>query len=110
MMQATLDFWRRATWMQIGSGQALHAFVALTSLLTLCALRGWATAVIPLYLGVIASALAESDDSWRGRARAQCVTLIFFATATFTVEALIGTRSTQRPGKVVARRWLASEA
>jgi hypothetical protein len=40
MMQATLDFWRRAIWMQIGSGQAPRVFVALTSLLALCALRG----------------------------------------------------------------------
>ena len=88
-MQATLDFWRRQSWAQIGGSQPLRVFVALASLLALCALNGWATAVIALYLGVIASALAETDDNWRGRVRAQGVTLAFFAAAAWAVQALI---------------------
>ncbi|HYQ37885.1 MAG TPA: YccS family putative transporter [Pseudomonas sp.] len=44
--------------------------------------------LIPLFLGIIASALAETDDSWRGRLQALLVTLLCFAAAAFAVELL----------------------
>ncbi|PWS21783.1 TIGR01666 family membrane protein, partial [Enterococcus faecium] len=40
--------------------------------------------------GIIASALAETDDSWQGRWRAQAVTLLCFGLMAFAVEALFG--------------------
>lgn len=45
--------------------------------------------VMPLFLGIIACALAETDDSWRGRCRALAVTLLSFALVAFSVEALL---------------------
>jgi len=44
--------------------------------------------VIPLILGVIAAALAESDDNFTGRIKAQSLTLLCFAIATFSIELL----------------------
>ena len=43
---------------------------------------------MPLFLGTIACALAETDDNWRGRLRALLVTLLCFALAAFAVQAL----------------------
>ncbi|MDN3611583.1 YccS family putative transporter [Vibrio ostreicida] len=44
--------------------------------------------IIPLILGVIAAALAESDDNFTGRLKAFIGTLICFATASFSIEFL----------------------
>ncbi|NIY81954.1 YccS family putative transporter [Vibrio hepatarius] len=44
--------------------------------------------IIPLILGVIAAALAESDDKFTGRLKSVTLTLICFAVATFSIEAL----------------------
>lgn len=65
----------------------MRAFLALASVM----LAGWALdpapAVIALLLGVIASALAETDDSWRGRLRAQLATLLCFGLLAWAVQA-----------------------
>ncbi|MCG9783826.1 YccS family putative transporter [Vibrio brasiliensis] len=47
--------------------------------------------IIPLILGVIAAALAESDDSFTGRLKSQFLTLICFAIAAFSIELLFNT-------------------
>ncbi|WP_428240057.1 YccS family putative transporter [Gynuella sp.] len=44
--------------------------------------------IIPLILGIIAAALAESDDSFSGRIKALLLTLCCFALAAFSVELL----------------------
>ena len=44
--------------------------------------------LIPLFLGIIASALAETDDGWQGRLSALAVTLVCFAIAALSVELL----------------------
>jgi uncharacterized membrane protein (TIGR01666 family) len=44
----------------------------------------------PLILGVIAAALSESDDNFRGRLKAQFLTLLCFIIATFSIEILFG--------------------
>jgi len=44
--------------------------------------------IIPLILGVIAAALAESDDKFTGRLKSVTLTLICFAVATFSIELL----------------------
>lgn len=49
------------------------------------------TLIIPLILGVIAAALAESDDNFTGRLKAQILTLICFAIAAFSIELLFDT-------------------
>lgn len=63
------------------------AYGARVLLALSCAMAAcWATDsighVIPLFLGVIAAALAETDDDWRGRVLASLVTVaLFFTTA-----------------------------
>lgn len=47
--------------------------------------------IIPLILGIIAAALAESDDSFTGRIKSQTLTLICFAIAAFSIELLFNT-------------------
>lgn len=71
-------------------GQPVRVFAAFAGLLAACGWNGWTDAVIPLYLGVIANVLSETDDGWRGRLRAQLVTLAFFAAASGAVQALAG--------------------
>jgi len=70
--------------------QPVRILLTLGSLMALCGATGHADAVIPLFLGAIASALAETDDSWRGRLRAQLVTLACFAAIAIAVEAAFG--------------------
>lgn len=70
--------------------QPVRILLTLGSLMALCGATGHPDAVIPLFLGAIASALAETDDSWRGRLRAQVVTLACFAAIALAVEAAFG--------------------
>jgi len=83
--------------------QPVRILLTLGSLMAVCGATGHADAVIPLFLGAIASALAETDDSWRGRLRAQLVTLACFAAMAFAVEALF-----ERPLAFVAGLALAA--
>ncbi len=68
---------------------AIRVLVALSGVIVYSGLREDAHQLIPLMLGVIASAIAETDDSWRRRARALVLTLICFSVAALTVEALL---------------------
>ena len=43
------------------------------------------TQLLPLFLGIIASALSETDDSWQGRLRLLIVTLLCFSAASLIV-------------------------
>ena len=52
---------------------------------------GQNTLITPLILGVIAAALAESDDSFTGRLKALTLTFICFAIAAFSIELLFDT-------------------
>ncbi len=49
------------------------------------------TLITPLILGIIAAALAESDDSFSGRIKALILTFICFAIAAFSIELLFAT-------------------
>lgn len=90
MDASTLDLCRQ--WLREWAvrAQPLRVLLTLGSLLALCGWTGHTEALTPLFLGAIASALAETDDSGRGRLRAQVVTLACFALAAFAVVALIG--------------------
>ncbi len=52
---------------------------------------GQNTLITPLILGIIAAALAESDDSFTGRIVALILTFICFAIAAFSIELLFNT-------------------
>ena len=67
---------------------SLRVFIALAGAMLVGLLEGRLDLVIPLFLGVIASALAETDDNWLGRLQAVAVTLLCFAVAAFSVQLL----------------------
>jgi len=70
---------------------SLRVLVALTGVIFYTGLRDNPHELIPLVLGVIASAIAETDDSWRKRTTALMVTLACFSLAALTVEGLFET-------------------
>lgn len=85
--------WRlslRKLWAFEKFGPGLRFFIALGLCTAWVWGSGYSQQLIPLYLGVIASALAESDDSWRGRLLAVLVTLVAFAVVATSVELLHG--------------------
>lgn len=76
----------RRLWTLDKFAYSLRVFIALTGVMLWSWLTGHMGQMIPLFLGVIASALAETDDSWQGRLRALLVTLVCFAIAALSVE------------------------
>ena len=78
----------RRLWALDKFAYSLRVFVALSGVMLACWLQGQPALVIPLFLGVIASALAETDDHWLGRLQALLVTLACFTIAAFAVELL----------------------
>ncbi|WP_050858883.1 sigma-54-dependent Fis family transcriptional regulator [Paracidovorax oryzae] len=81
--------WARRLWAQDAFVYSLRVFIALSGVMALCWWRDQVALVTPLFLGIIASAIAETDDSWRGRLRAVLVMLACFALAAFSVELLL---------------------
>ncbi|MDA8454669.1 YccS family putative transporter [Acidovorax sp. GBBC 3334] len=81
--------WLRRLWAQDAFVYSLRVFIALSGAMAVCWWRDQVALVTPLFLGIIASALAETDDSWRGRLRAVLVMLGCFALAAFSVQILL---------------------
>ena len=67
----------------------LRVCLALSGAMALCWWLDRLPEVMPLFLGIIASALAETDDSWRGRSRALVVTLLCFSLVSGAIAALL---------------------
>ena len=88
MPSSSLRHSLRRLWALDKFSYSLRVFIALGGSLALCWHQGWMHSLIPLFLGVIASALAETDDSWQGRLTALLVTLGCFSAAAYTVEFL----------------------
>ena len=76
----------RRLWALDKFSASLRVFIALAGALALCGWQGWTHALIPLFLGIIASALTETDDSWQGRLGTVLVTLVCFSAAAYAVE------------------------
>ncbi|GGK04658.1 YccS family putative transporter [Pseudomonas matsuisoli] len=78
----------RDLWAREKFAYGLRVLLALSGAMAL----GWyldqLALVISLFLGIIACALAETDDNWRGRLQALTVTLVCFAIASFSVQLL----------------------
>ena len=82
-MPSSLQYTLRQLWAREKFTYGVRVFIALAGAMALCWYLDRIAFVIPLFLGCIASALAESDDHWRGRTQALLVTLVCFgATAT----------------------------
>lgn len=78
----------RRLWALDKFSYSIRVFIALTGIMALCWYLDEMALLIPLFLGVIASALAETDDNWQGRLNALAVTLVCFSVAALSVELL----------------------
>ncbi|HEY0290035.1 MAG TPA: YccS family putative transporter [Pseudomonas sp.] len=78
----------RRLWALDKFSYSVRVFIALTGSMVLCWYQNEMALLIPLFLGIIACALAETDDSWQGRLNALAVTLVCFSIAALAVELL----------------------
>ncbi|MUT71026.1 YccS family putative transporter [Stutzerimonas frequens] len=78
----------RRLWALEKFGYSLRVLIAMAGSMGLSWYLGQPSLIIPLFLGIIASALAETDDSWLGRLSALLVTLLCFSIAAIAVELL----------------------
>lgn len=78
----------RRLWAMEKFSYSLRVFLALASTMGFCWSSGQLDLIIPLFLGITASALSETDDSWVGRSQALGVTLVCFGIAAVAVEFL----------------------
>ncbi|MHB0851634.1 YccS family putative transporter [Stutzerimonas nitrititolerans] len=88
MRLPSLSLSLRRLWALEKFGYSLRVLVALAGSMVLSWYLRQPALVIPLFLGIIASALAETDDSWRGRLVALAVTLLCFSIAAVAVQLL----------------------
>ena len=84
--------WRREMLLQLSSSTVRIA-LALIGVMAACVSLDRVESAIPLLLGVIASALAETDDNWRGRLRAQVAMLLCFALIIYAVQISLSHRT-----------------
>ena len=78
----------RRLWARDKFSYSVRVFIALTGSMAFCWYQDEMSLLIPLFLGIIASALSETDDSWQGRLNALLVTLVCFSASAFSVELL----------------------
>ncbi len=78
----------RRLWALDKFSYSVRVFIALTGSMALCWHQNEMSQLIPLFLGIIASALSETDDNWQGRLNALAVTLVCFSIAALSVELL----------------------
>ena len=87
-MRSSLNHSLRQLWALEKFGYSFRVLIALASSMGLSWYLHQPSMAIPLFLGVIASALAETDDSWQGRLVALLVTLVCFSVADVAVQLL----------------------
>lgn len=87
---ATTSFETRLSrlWAHEKASYGLRVFIALAVALGVCWHRQELTAVPALFLGIIASAIAETDDNWLGRTKSVLLSLLCFAAAAAAVTLL----------------------
>jgi YccS/YhfK family integral membrane protein len=78
----------RRLWALDKFSYSVRVFIALTGSMAACYYLNEMRLLIPLFLGIIACALAETDDNWQGRVQALAVTLVCFSAAALSVEVL----------------------
>ncbi len=66
----------------------IRILISLLGVVLPCWYYDYSTEITPLILGIIAAALAETDDNFMGRIRALILTFICFAIASFSIEIL----------------------
>lgn len=75
-------------WAHEKASYGLRVFIALGVVMGVCWYRGTLLAIPTLFLGIIASALAETDDNWWGRTKSVLLSLLCFALAASAVKLL----------------------
>lgn len=85
LMSISLSFSLRRLWTLDKFAYSLRVFIAFSGALLLSWTLADITQLLPLFLGIIASALSETDDSWQGRLRSLIVTLLCFSAASLIV-------------------------
>lgn len=88
MLPRLFDTPLRRLWALDPFAYSLRVFIALTGAMLVCWYLGNMALLIPLFLGIIASGLAETDDNWQGRLKALGVILVCFSIASLAVELL----------------------
>jgi YccS/YhfK family integral membrane protein len=83
--------------------ECLRVLLALGGIMIYGLASGQMAPVIPMFLGAIACALAETEDQWRNRLTTLLVTLACFAIVAITVEWLL-----PRPALFAPALWLAT--
>jgi YccS/YhfK family integral membrane protein len=68
-------------WAHEKASYGLRVFIALTAAIAYGWYHGHIEAIPGLFLGIIASAIAETDDNWWGRAKSVLLSLLCFAAA-----------------------------
>lgn len=86
MLLTTASTALRRLWALSSFAYSMRVAIALSVLMATCWSLDQMQAVVPLFLGVVACALAETDDNWRGRARALLLTLACFGVAAVAVQ------------------------
>ncbi|WP_229808953.1 YccS family putative transporter [Salinicola rhizosphaerae] len=87
-MSDSLSHSLRRLWTLDKFAYSFRVFLAFSGAIALSWSLDQIALAIPLFLGIIASALSETDDNWEGRVRALLVTLICFFVASTSVELL----------------------
>ena len=64
-------------WAHEKASYGLRVFIALGVVMAVCWSRGTLLAIPSLFLGIIASALAETDDNWWGRTKSVLLSLLW---------------------------------
>ncbi|MEQ4575374.1 MAG: TIGR01666 family membrane protein, partial [Gammaproteobacteria bacterium] len=72
-------------WAHEKASYGLRVFIALATVMGACWQHQQLQAVPALFLGIIASAIAETDDNWLGRGKAVLLSLLCFAAAAAAV-------------------------
>ncbi|MEH3087122.1 MAG: YccS family putative transporter [Xylophilus ampelinus] len=80
----------RRLWARDTFVYSLRVFLALGMVMAGCWMADAMDHVLPVFLGIIACALAETDDTWRGRLRTQLAVLACFSLAALAVHASFG--------------------
>ncbi|WP_213878499.1 YccS family putative transporter [Pseudomonas sp. dw_358] len=78
----------RRLWALDKFSYSVRVFLALTGSMAACYYLNEMRLLIPLFLGIVACALAETDDNWQGRVQALAVTLVCFSASALSVEVL----------------------
>lgn len=82
-MQKIRHYWSDKT-----INYCIRILIALLGVVLPCWYYNYVTEITPLILGIIAAALAETDDNFMGRIRAIILTFICFAIASVSIEVL----------------------